>query len=314
MRRLAVLLLMFPVFELLAQQDPQFSHYMFNNMYFNPAFSGSDGFTRLTALHRTQWLGYQPSFDDGGAPSTQLMTFQTPLTAIRSGIGAYIANDRLGPLNNLEIQGNYAWYKTLGSGRLSAGLRAGLFSQTVNFDRYRAVNPDDPLITARGKATQTRPDLGAGVAWQSGKYYVGASMMHLLPVTFDFNLNQAGRLKPHLYITGGYTYEVNFDLKIQFLTLAKSDLAKTTFDVGGIAYLRNTMWGGLSFRESEAAILMIGYSLLKDKSLKAGYSVDFIVKDRVAKQPTSHEFMLFYDLPTSTAARRKVIRTPRYRY
>lgn len=301
-------------YPLFAQQDPQLTHFMFQQSYFNPAFSGTDGNTRFTALHRSQWLGYQPSFDDGGAPSTQLLTFQSALPRINSGYGAYVLNDRLGPLNNLEIQTTYAYHRTIGTARLSAGVRLGMFSQTVNFDRYRAVNPDDPLISAKGKATQARPDLGFGLNWKKEKYHVGVSLMHLLPVKFDFNLNQAGRLKPHLYITGGYWYEVNFDWKLQFVGLLKSDLTKTTLDIGGIAHLKNTMWGGLTFRQSEAAILMLGYTLMKDKSLKVGYALDYVVKDRVAKQPTSHEFLLFYDLPATTVVRKKVIRTPRYRY
>ena len=117
-----------------------------------------------------------------------------------------------------------------------------------------------------------------------------------------------------MYLTGGYFYDVNFDLRLQFMSLIKTDLTKTAFDVGAIAYLKDTMWGGLSFRESEAAILILGYSLMKDKSLKIGYSLDYIVKDQAAKQPTSHELMVTYSLPVATAVKKKVVRTPRYRH
>mgnify|MGYP003330391455 CR=1 FL=1 len=299
---------------LLAQQDPQFTHYMFNQLYFNPAVSGADGVTKLTALHRSQWLGYQPTFDDGGAPTTQLITFSSPLFQIRSGIGGYIVNDRLGPQNNLEVQASYAYHRRLGNGKLSAGIRAGLYSQTINFAKYRPVNPDDPLIISKGRESQVRPDLAIGLNYQTSKFYAGISMTHLARSTFDFGLNQRSSLEPHLYITGGYFYEVNFDLKLQFTTLVKTNLSKTAVDIGGIAYLKDTMWGGLSFRESEAAILMLGYSLMKDKSLKIGYSLDYVIKDQAAKQPTSHELMVTYQLPVATALVRKVVRTPRYRH
>jgi hypothetical protein len=98
------------------------------------------------------------------------------------------------------------------------------------------------------------------------------------------------------------------------VTLVKTDFSKTTVDIGGIAYLKDTMWGGLSFRESEAAILLLGYSFLKDKSLRLGYSIDYVVKDQSAKQPTSHEFMLSYDLPVNAGSGKKIVRTPRYRH
>ena len=314
MRKLGVLFLFILVRSVYGQQDPQISHYMFNPVFFNPAFSGSEGTTRLTALHRTQWLGYQPTIDQGGAPSTQLITFSTPLPGLNSGVGGYVSNDRLGPLNNLEIQGNYAYYKKFGAGLLSAGLKAGFYSQTVDFARYRAINPDDPLINSKGRESQVKPDLGIGFNYRTEKYYAGISMNHILRSTFDFGLNQRARLQPTMYMTAGYFYEVNFDLKLQFMTLIKSDFNKTAVDFGGIAYLKDTMWGGLSFRESEAAILMFGYSLFKDKSLKIGYSMDYIIQNQSAKQPTSHELMLSYELPVATAVQKKIIRTPRYRH
>ncbi len=50
-----------------AQQDPQFSMYMYNPLYYNPAAAGSEGVSRLQITHRTQYLGYQPTIaSDGG--------------------------------------------------------------------------------------------------------------------------------------------------------------------------------------------------------------------------------------------------------
>lgn len=153
-----------------------------------------------------------------------------------------------------------------------------------------------------------------GVFFRKEKYYVGASFSHLIKSTFDFGLSQRNALQSHLYLTGGYFYELNFDLRFQFTGLVKSDFTKTSFDVGGLAYFKDTMWGGLSFRQSEAAIVLLGYSLLKDKSLKLGYALDVIIKDQQAKQPTSHEFMLTYELPVNPGSGKKVVRTPRYRH
>ena len=153
-----------------SQQDPQITHYMFNPVFFNPAFSGSEGTMRVTALHRTQWLGYQPTLDEGGAPSTQLFTFSNPLLGLNSGIGGYVSNDRLGPLNNLEVQGSYAYFKKLGNGMLSAGVKAGFYSQTIDFARYRAINPNDPLINSKGKESQVKPDLGLGLNYRTEKF------------------------------------------------------------------------------------------------------------------------------------------------
>jgi type IX secretion system PorP/SprF family membrane protein len=299
---------------LYGQQDPQFTHYMFNTLYYNPGYAGVEGVTKLTAIHRSQWLGYEPTYGGGGAPTTQIVSFTTPVYKLKSGFGAYIINDRLGPQNNLEAQASYAYHLPVKNGKLSFGMKAGLYSQTINFNLYRPIDQNDPILKSSGKDSQVRPDLAMGVFFQREKYYAGLSFNHLIKSTFDFGLSQRNALETHAYLTGGYFYEVNFDLRIQFSTLIKSDFTKTTFDLGGIAYYKDTMWGGLSFRQSEAAILMLGYSLLKDKSLKLGYGLDYVIKDQDAKQPTSHEFLLTYQLPVNPASGKKVVRTPRYRH
>ncbi|MBL0742146.1 PorP/SprF family type IX secretion system membrane protein [Chryseolinea lacunae] len=297
-----------------AQQDPLFTQYMFNNLYMTPAFAGVDGVTRFSAIHRSQWLGYQSSFGDGGAPTTQMVTFNTPINKLRSGAGAYIINDNLGPQNNLEAQVSYAYHLGIKDTKLSFGIKAGVYSQTINGKHYRFVQENDPLII-EGKESQIKPDLGLGVFYRAEKYYLGMGFNHLLRSNFNFGLDSVrGALVNHINFTGGYFYEVSFDLKVQFTTAVRTDLNKTQVDLAGIAYIKDTMWGGLAFRQAEAASLLLGYSLLKDKSLKMGTAIDFIVKDRAAKESFSFEFMLSYDLPVNPGSGKKVVRTPRYRH
>ena len=287
---------------------------MFNSFYYNPAFAGTEGVTKITGLYRAQWLGYSPTYGDGGAPTTQILSVNTPLPQIKGGVGGYIVNDKLGPLTNFEAQASHAYHIAIKDAKLSLGVRAGIISQKVDFDLYRATDASDPLLAGKsGKESQMRPDFAAGVLYRKDKYYVGVGLDHLNQASYDFGLSQNNQLKQHLYVTGAYFYDVNFDIKVQFVTLIKSDFTKTSFDLGGIAYFKDVMWGGLSFRQSEAAILILGYSLLKDKSLKVGYSLDYIIKDQQAKQPTSHELMVSYSLPVNLSGK-KIVRTPRFRY
>jgi type IX secretion system PorP/SprF family membrane protein len=299
-----------------AQQDPQFTQYMFNTIYYNPGFSGVEGVTKFTALARTQWLGYSGTYDRGGAPTTQIITITTPIFKLNSGFGAYIANDNLGPQNNLEAQASYAYHLGIKNSKLSLGVRVGMISQTIDFDQYRYINPNDPLLKDKGGVdSQIKPDVAIGAFWRKEKYYVGISANHLLKSSFDFGVtNLRNALQPHFYVTGGYFHEVNFDLKFQFMSLVSTDLNTTNVNLGAIAYFKDTMWGGLSFRSSEAVILLLGYSLLKDKSLKLGYALDYVIVNQAAKQATSHELMLTYELPVNPGSGKKVVRTPRYRH
>jgi len=297
-----------------AQQDPLFTQYMFNNLYMTPAFAGVDGVTRFSAIHRSQWLGYQSSFGDGGAPTTQMVSFNTPVFKLRSGFGAYVLNDKLGPQNNLEAQAMYAYHLGIKETKLSIGIKAGIYSQSINGSYYRYIESGDPLIV-EGKESQVRPDLGVGVFYRAEKYYAGFGFNHLLRSQFDFGMDSVrGALANHVNFTGGYFYEVSFDLKVQFSTAVRTDLNKTQLDFAAIGYLKDTMWGGLAFRQGEAGSLLLGYSLLKDKSLKLGSAFDFILKDRDAKETFSLEVMLSYDLPVNPGSGKKVVRTPRYRH
>lgn len=297
-----------------AQQDAQFSQYMFNNIYLTPAAAGIDGVTRMTMLHRSQWLGYESSFGGRGAPTSQVLTFSTPIHKLKSGFGAYVLHDQLGPQNNLEIQAMYAYHLGIKDSKLSIGLKVGAYSQTIDGGQYNPIQEGDPVII-EGKETQIKPDLGAGVMYRAEKYYAGVGFNHLTKATFDFGINEArGALEQHLNVTAGYFYDVNFDLQIHPSVLVKTDFNEFSFDLAVVATLRNTMWGGLAFRQSEAANLLLGYSFLKDKSLKLGYSIDFIVKDVQAKENFSHEIMLTYELPVTVGGGKKIVRTPRYRH
>jgi type IX secretion system PorP/SprF family membrane protein len=301
-------------FVVYGQQDPQFSQYMLNEIYYNPAYAGIPGAAEFSAMHRTQWLGYESTFDGAGNPQTQLISANIPIFKINSGAAFYAINDRLGALNNLEIQASYAYHLALKNSKLSFGVRAGVISQSIDFDQYRWVDPDDPLRQS-GKETQIRPDLSAGIYYRAQKYYLSLSASHLLKSEFNFgNDSLANALIPHLYFMAGYDYEINYDFVLRPSILVKSDLTTYSFDLSLLAYFREKLWFGFSFRQSDAMIALIGYSFLKDNSLRLGYSFDYIINAQEAKNPTSHELLLSYTLPVLSGGEKRIIRTPRFRH
>jgi hypothetical protein len=94
----------------------------------------------------------------------------------------------------------------------------------------------------------------------------------------------------------------------------KSDFNTYSFEVSAVATYNEKFWGGLSFRQGDAAIVLVGVSLLKDNSLRLGYAFDYIIKARALKRPTSNEFMLSYTLPPHTPKIKSITRTPRFRH
>jgi len=298
------------------QQDAQFSQYMFNTLFYNPAYAGVEGLTSIQLIARTQWTGFSTSFDGGGGnPNTQIFSFNAPILKFRSGFGLYVLNDKLGPLNNMEAQASYAYHLGIKNAKLSFGIKAGIFSQVIDRDLYRPNVSPDPLVDVDGEDSQIRPDLGFGIFYRAEKYYAGVSVNHILQSEFNFGIaDSRNALEQHMIITGGYDYEFNYRLIITPSLLVKTDFNTYSFDLSVMGTYNEKLYGGLSFRQSDAMIIILGYSLLKDNSLKVGYSFDIIIKGRDAKQPTSHEFLVTYTLPPVTAGGRKIIRTPRFRH
>jgi len=298
-----------------AQQDPEFTQYMFNKMYYNPAYAGVEGITKFNLLIRSKWTGYASTFDGaGGAPNTQVFTVSSPLYKLKSGFGAYLINDNLGNLNNLSFQGSYAYHLPVKGGKLSIGANLGFFSQSIDFTKYRPSDPSDPLLGS-GKDTQVRYDMGLGAFFQAKKFYVSASVTHILSPSFNFGINNLrNALQPTLFVMGGYHYEVSYNLIITPSLLVQSDFKKALINIGAVARYNDRFWGGISYKYQESAALILGMSLLKSKALEVGYGFDYIVHNQEAKQPTSHEIRLGYALPVNSFGGKKVIRTPRFRH
>ncbi len=304
----------------LAQNGFFFSHYMFNPSYFNPAWVGTERQAFAAFQYRNQWLGYSSSFDgEGGAPSTQLLTFNVPVNGVISGLGVNLSNDNLGPLNNVMGQFSVSAKWELNIGTVSFGLMPSFFSQTQKFDELRFNDPEDPLNIGT-RQTQINPDLGAGIFFQTNKnIYIGISALNLLEPSFNFGINIdtvdfGNKFKRNYTGLIGTAINLNPDLTIRPSVLVRSDLVGVTFDLSAVAIFKERMWGGLSYRRSESAILLLGYSLLEDNVLKLGYSFDYVIQEQDAKQPTSHEIFIRYDIPDLIFGGKKIVKTPRFSF
>ena len=316
---LALLFLMI-TFGVRAQQDAQFTQYMFNPMYFNSAFTGLSNANTLTAIHRSQWFGYDGTINQGGAPTTQFISYSTLSNWWNGGFGIHLVNDNLGPSNNLELKFSGSYYFALSNdASISIGVNAGLFSSGLDFDELVLVDPGDNIVNLSGKETQMRPDLGVGVLYRRGNFFGGLSTNHLLQPEFDFGQDQiANQLIRHYYLTAGYDYALSPEVTITPTLLLKSvGFDAYAWELSVVGRYNDQLWAGASYRQSESASVMIGYSILKDRSLALAYAIDLVLTDRVSKEPTSQEIMLLYKFSRKDNGinlGKNIIRTPRYRY
>jgi type IX secretion system PorP/SprF family membrane protein len=298
----------------IGQQDAQFTQYMYNGGYYNPAFAGKESGYRFSALHRSQWLSY--SGTDGPAPITQLVTASGSIDKLKLGVGLNLVNDNIGPTTNQEANLSVGYHKRLRRGVLSIGVMGGFFATTIRFDDLDFVNPD-PNFPATGSETQMNFNFGAGAIYDRTKFYFGISSRHLNEPTFDFGEGSyENQLKNHSYLLAGYRIKTFAQWNFEPSVLLKSvSFNNFSYDVSVIATYNQKVSGGLAFRGEESISLLMGYSILKDKSLRIGYAFDLVVGGIEAKAPTSHEFMLSYVLPDVTREfQRTIQRTPRFRF
>lgn len=307
-------------FGLKAQQDAQFTQYMFNPMYYNPSFAGLSNANTLTAIHRSQWFGYDGTINQGGAPNTQFVSYSTLSKLWNGGFGVHLMNDNIGPSNNLELKFSGSYYISISAdASISIGVSAGLFSSGLDFDELVLVDPSDNFANLTGKESQIRPDMGAGILYRKGNFFGGFSTNHLIQPEFDFGQDQiANQLIRHYYLTAGYDYALSPEVTITPTLLLKTvGFDSYSWDLSVVGRYNDQLWAGLSYRQSESASIMVGYSILKDRSLALAYALDVVLADRDSKEPTSQEIMLIYKFPSRDKGinlGRNIIRTPRYRY
>ena len=316
LKNLIVFLFFFGSKHLMAQQDAQFTQYMYNGMYYNPAFAGKEGGFRFSALHRSQWQNYNTSSGQGGAPITQLITAQGNLEGKNIGYGLTVVNDQIGATGNLEINLQGSFHKKINRSTLSFGAYVGMFSSSLNYDELIVVNPE-PNLPSAGEESRTNLNFGAGLLFDRGNYYIGLSSRHLNEPVFDFGEGSfENQLKNHSYLLLGYRFRPIGQLSIEPSFLLKSvSFNNFSYDVSVVATHQNKISGGLAFRGEESISLILGYSLLKDNSLKLGYAFDLVISGVEAKTPTSHELMLRYALQDMSREVERVIqRTPRFRF
>ncbi|MBD2757573.1 PorP/SprF family type IX secretion system membrane protein [Spirosoma validum] len=303
-----------------AQQDPQFSLYMYNPLYYNPAAAGSEGVSRVQITHRTQYLGYQTigNGDESAAQSTQLLSFNMPLAKIKSGIGIYALNDKYGPSINQAVQVSYAYRMTLKNGTLGLGVQAGMFNKGYDFNQFRPNDPGDVLLTT-GRINQFKPDIGAGVYYNTVDYWIGFSMTHLNKAKYNYITDRStDPSDSKAYLTAGYRLGLGYNIDIQPSVLVQysttSGFPGSAVAVNLLATYDSRIWGGLGYRFNDAIMATVGFNLLPNNALRIGYALDIVTGGLQAKSPTSHELQLAYAWPIPDVRKKPIIRTPRFRY
>lgn len=258
---IVLLFLLVNTFNVFAQQDPQYTQYIYNPVVINPAYAGNRGVLSVTGLHRSQWVGLD------GAPTTQSFSVHTPVQeGGKVGLGLSVVNDALGPQNETYAGIDFSYtIETSYSGRLSFGLKGGGRLLNVDFTQLNLLDPTD-INFAQNIDNNFSPLIGAGIYYHNTNFYAGLSVPNLLETNhFDDNNepNSASSLAEeniNYYGIVGYTFDINENLVFKPSTLVKAVAgAPLQVDFSANFLINQRFHAGLAYRWSAALSGLIGF-------------------------------------------------------
>ena len=299
-----IAILALAITELRAQQDPHYTQYMYNMSVMNPAYAGSKESVSGGLLYRKQWVEIED------APTTGTFFIHSPVGR-NVGLGLSVISDKIGPVEENNFYGDFSYTLNLGGEhRLAFGLKAGLTMHKIDFNYIFTTLPqpvpEDPFSS--GNPNSTFLNIGTGVFYYTQKYYVAFSMPNMLKTKYlDFDGRQYGTEELHYFLTGGYVFDINPNLKFKPFAMIKSSLnAPTSVDLSTNFLMYDKLELGATYRLKDSFGAMVNFAITPN--LNIGYAYGLIVSDLNVVTPSSHEIMLLFDLNFP----KKVSQSPRY--
>lgn len=277
-----------------SQQDPQYTHYMYNMHIINPAYAGSEGTLNIGLLHRTQWVGLD------GAPNTTVFTVNAPIKK-NIGLGLSVFSDKIGPVKeqNLFVDFSYT-IQTSEDTNLAFGIKGGFTFLDANLGSLDLGDniPDDVF---NSDINDTYANFGAGAFYYTDHFYLGLSMPNILN---QFHLKKKAGIiseaaeKMHWFLASGYIFELDNDLKLKPSVLLKGAAGvPLSIDISGNVLIKNKLEVGLSYRVDDSFSGLINFEFAP--RMRIGYAYDYTTSNLGDYNSGTHEFILLMTISNS---------------
>ncbi|WP_424004098.1 PorP/SprF family type IX secretion system membrane protein [Maribacter sp. IgM3_T14_3] len=284
-----------------AQQDAQYTQYMYNTMTVNPAYTGSRGMLSIAALHRSQWVGLD------GAPATQTLNVHSPVGG-RMGLGLSIVNDNLGNGTSQETNFDVATSYTIPTsekGQLSFGLKLGGNLLNVDLNRLAAYRPDLNRTGQDGVSNNFSFNFGAGIYYHTDRFYLGLSAPNFLGTQhFEDSENAETFLaeeRLNTYLISGYVFDLSPNVKFKPATLVKMvSGAPLQVDVSANFMFNEKFILGAAYRWDAALSGLIGFNVSDQFMVGLAYDREITELGATTFNSGSFEVFLRYELLSKT--------------
>ena len=271
-----------------AQQDAQYTQYMYNTINVNPAYAGSRGALSIFGLHRTQWVGMD------GAPVTNSFSVNTPINESKIGVGLSVVNDKIGPTISNDISADISYtIQTSETWKLSFGIKGTASMLNLNVNDLNPENQNDPQFQNYSKFS---PNIGAGIYFHSDKAYVGLSVPYFIQ-TNNFNDDDVAIYKELMsyYFIAGYVFDINYNLKFKPALMTKATAgAPLQVDLSANFMYMDKFVLGAAYRWDAAFSGMAGFQVYE--GLFVGYAYDSDTTNLKNYNSGSHELFLRFEL------------------
>ncbi|WP_025742074.1 PorP/SprF family type IX secretion system membrane protein [Aquimarina pacifica] len=271
-----------------AQQEPQYSQYMYNMSTVNPGYvTGQQGLISTGLLYRKQWTGIE------GSPQTANVFANIPLSE-KIEISLNYVNDQIGDaiaVNNDYVNVDFAYAaKISDQTNISFGIKTGINS--FRLDSSSSDVASDPAFADNTSTTQL--NVGAGLYLYTSDFYAGISSPNLLPSETEIDGIGVAQTKTHLYAIAGYVFDFLDEVRLKPSMVIKQVVdSPLTFDLSVNSLIYDRFELGVSYRYADSFIALAGFNITPN--LKIGYSYDFSVSELSGYNNGSHEVVMLFN-------------------
>jgi type IX secretion system PorP/SprF family membrane protein len=302
-KKLLTTLLVFCNLFALAQQDPLFSHYMFNKLLVNPAYAGSKELFAVELLDRYQWVGID------GAPKTIALSAHAALRSQKVGLGGFIFRDVIGPTINQGFMATYAYRIRTQNGWFSMGLQGGIKYFDLDWNMINSKYPDYVFYPQDIK--KITPDLDLGFYYQTTRFFAGLSSKHLLGNEYGWGevegKSSYSILARHFYVMSGFAVPLNDKMVFRPSAMLKYvQNNPVQLDINASILFNDIFWLGISYRTEKAVVFLTEFWITNN--IRLGYSFDMYFNNLQLNNNGSHEIRFGFDIVRNKSK----MKTPRY--
>lgn len=294
--------LLFSIQEINAQQDSQYTNYMYNTININPAYAGSRNVISVFGLHRSQWVGLD------GAPVNNTFSINSPLNKTNFGLGVSFINDKIGPSNENAISIDVSYtVPTSENYNLSFGIKGTANLLNVDYSKLDIYDLTDQQFQ-NNIDNEFSPNFGAGIYFHSNKFYTGISVPNFLETThYDDNTFVSAKERMHYYFISGYVFNLSPNLKFKPAFLSKIVKGSPLqLDVTSNFMLYEKFVIGAAWRWDASMSTLVGFQITDGWFI--GYSYDTETTKLANYNSGSHEIFLRYEFKSKSTK----VNSPRF--